>query len=49
MSSIKSIAKAIYLKLSVNIPQPPISGHTFLFLLKFIESHKRIRLAMNFS
>ena len=49
MSLVKSIAKAIYLKLSVNIPQPRISGHIFLFLLKFIESHKRIRVAMNFS
>ena len=50
MSLIKYIAKAIYLKLSVHIPQPRVVGHTFLsFLPKFIESHKIIRLAMNFS
>ena len=50
MSLTKSIAKAIYLKLSVSIPQPHVFGHIPLsILMKFIESNKRICLAMNFS
>ena len=50
MSLIKSIAKCIYLKLSINIPQPRVLGHVFLsFSLKLNESPKRIRLVMNFS
>ena len=31
MNLIKPIAKAIYLKLSVNIPQPRVLAHTFFF------------------
>ena len=39
----------VYLKLSVNIPQPLVLGHAFLSLSqKLIESYKRIRLEMNF-
>ena len=50
MSLIKYIAKSIYLKLWINIPQPRVLGHVFLsFPLKLIESHKKIRLVMNFS
>ena len=50
MSLIKSIAKSIYLKLSINIPQSRVLGHVyFFFSLNLIESHKRIRLVMNFS
>ena len=50
MSLIKSIAKSIYLKLVINIPEPHVLGHVFLsFFPKLIESHKRIRLVMNFS
>ena len=50
VSSIKSIAKSIYLKLPINIPQPRVLGPVFLsFSLKLIESHKRIRSVMNFS
>ena len=47
---IKSIAKSVYLKLSINIPQPRVLGHVFLsFSLKLIESDTRIRLVMNVS
>ena len=50
MSLIKSIAKSIYFKVLINIPEPRVLGHVFLsFSLKLIESHKRIRLVMNFS
>ena len=52
MNLIKPIAKAFYLKLSVNIPQRRVLARMFfffIFLLRFIESNKRIRLAMNFS
>ena len=50
MSLIKSIAKSIYFKLLINIPEPRGLGHVFLsFSPKLIESHKRIRLVMNFS
>ena len=48
MNLIKPIAKAIYLKLLVNMPQPGVLAHTFLvffhFLLRFIESDKIIRI-----
>ena len=50
MGLIKSNAKSVYLKLSVNIPQPRVLGHVFLSSSqKLIESHKRICLVMNFS
>ena len=50
ISLIKSIAKSIYFKLLVNIPEQRYLGHVFLsFSPKLIESHKRIRLVMNFS
>ena len=40
----------IYLKLLINIPESRVLGHVFLsFSPKLIESHKRIRLVMNFS
>ena len=40
----------IYLLRTLNIPEPRVLGHVFLsFSLKLIESHKRIRLVMNFS
>ena len=50
MSLIKSIAKSIYFKLLTNISESRVLGQVFLsFSPKLIESHKRIRLAMNFS
>ena len=50
MSLIKSIAKSIYLKLLINIPEPRVLGYLFLsFSPKLIESHKRVHLVMNFS
>ena len=50
MSLIKSIAKCIYLKLSINIPQPRVLGHVFpSFSLKLIEIHKRFRLVKSVS
>ena len=40
----------IYLLQTLNIPEPRVLGHVFLsFSPKLIESHKRIRLVMNFS
>ena len=49
MSLVKSIAKSVYFKLLIDIPEPRVLGHLFLpFSPKLIESHKRIRLVMNF-
>ena len=46
----KTLCKIIYLKLSFNILNLHVLGHMFLcFLMKSIESHKRIRLEWFFS
>ena len=40
MSLIKSIAKSIYFKLLINIPEPRVLGNAFFsFSPKLIESH----------